>query len=114
MYQLIGSSHSGYISVIQNRSFLTLCMLGNFSHLFFSPADFFSKLTFKNIFQEHYTLSECQALWIQIRPDVLSGLIWVHTVCKDNPQATKVTVGRQKLIFVCFDFLRPINNISVI
>ena len=24
----------------------------------------------------------CQTVWIQIRPDVLSGLIWVQTVCK--------------------------------
>ena len=26
--------------------------------------------------------SECKKVWIQIRPDVLSGLIWVQTVCK--------------------------------
>ena len=28
------------------------------------------------------TLSECQTLWIQIRTDILSVLIWVQTVCK--------------------------------
>ena len=26
--------------------------------------------------------SGCQTVWIQIRPDILSGLIWVQTVCK--------------------------------
>ena len=35
-------------------------------------------------------------VWIQIRPDVLSGLIWVQTVCKDLQQATDFTESRQK------------------
>ena len=26
--------------------------------------------------------SECQIDWIQIRPDILSGLIWIQSVCK--------------------------------
>ena len=34
--------------------------------------------------------SECQTLWIQIRPDLLSGLIWVQTVCKGYQQITPV------------------------
>ena len=32
--------------------------------------------------------SECQTAWIQIRPDILSCLIWVQTVCKGNQQST--------------------------
>ena len=32
--------------------------------------------------------SECQTDWIQIRPDVLSGLIWVQSVCKGYEQTT--------------------------
>ena len=32
--------------------------------------------------------SECQTVWIQIRSDILSGLIWVQTVCKDYQQTT--------------------------
>ena len=28
------------------------------------------------------TLSECQTVWIQIRTDILSVLIWVQTVAK--------------------------------
>ena len=30
--------------------------------------------------------SECETAWIQIRPDILSGLIWVQTVCKGYQQ----------------------------
>ena len=30
--------------------------------------------------------SECQTVWIQIRPDILSGTIWVLTVCKGYQQ----------------------------
>ena len=30
--------------------------------------------------------SECQTNWTQNRPDGLSGLIWVQTVCKDYQQ----------------------------
>ena len=37
--------------------------------------------------------SECQTVWIQIRPDFLSGLIWVQTVCKDYQQMTKVATS---------------------
>ena len=33
--------------------------------------------------------SECQKAWIEIRYDVLLGLIWVQTVCKDHQQTTK-------------------------
>ena len=32
--------------------------------------------------------SEFQTVWIQIRPDILLGLIWVQTVCKHYQQTT--------------------------
>ena len=32
--------------------------------------------------------SVCQTDWIQIRPDVLSDMIWVHSVCKGYEQRT--------------------------
>ena len=35
--------------------------------------------------------SGCQTVWIQIRPDILSGLIWVQTVCIGYQHMTKVT-----------------------
>ena len=34
--------------------------------------------------------SECQTVWIQIRPNILSGLIFVQTVCKIYQQRTLV------------------------
>ena len=34
--------------------------------------------------------SECQTDWIQIRPHILSGLIWVQSVCKGYEQAKLV------------------------
>ena len=67
---------------------LTLCPLGKFS-CFLSSADFF----FQNqLFRK--TLSgippECQKDWIKIRPNILSSLIWVQSVCKGCEQATLV------------------------
>ena len=49
-------------------------------HAFLPSADFFfkSEETFRKIISG--TPPECQRVWIQIRPDVLSGLIWVLTV----------------------------------
>ena len=34
---------------------------------------------------------ECQTVWIQIMPDVFSGLIWVQIVCKGYQQTTLVS-----------------------
>ena len=34
---------------------------------------------------------ECQTVWIQIMPDVLSSLIWVQIVCKHYQQTTLVS-----------------------
>ena len=39
------------------------------------------------------TLSECQTVWVQIRIDDLSGLIWVQSVCKGYQQTTEVAIG---------------------
>ena len=64
---------------------LTLCMLGNFSCLCCRL------LTFQNYFFQKIlsgALSECQMVWIQIRTDILSVLIWVQTVCKSYQQTT--------------------------
>ena len=73
---------------------LTLCMLGIIS--FFLPsADFFSVLMFlKNL---SGIQSEFQTDWIQIRPDFLSALIWVQTVCKCDQQTR--LVGKE-LIYI--------------
>ena len=58
------------------KYFILFCLL-----LIFFNINFFEKL-----FQE-YHLSVKQR-WIQIRPDVLSDLIWVQIVCKSYQQTT--------------------------
>ena len=56
---------------------------GKFFMIFLLFADFFQ--------------SVCQTVWIQIRSDILSGLIWVQIVCKDHQQMTKFTADRQRV-----------------
>ena len=43
--------------------------------------------------------SECQTVWIQISLDVLSDLIWVHTVCKVYTQTVLVGKVMMTLIY---------------
>ena len=58
------------------------------SRNFLSSADFFFKKIISRI------SSEGQTVWIQIWPDILSGLILIQTVCK----------GYQQMILVRKDF----------
>ena len=57
---------------------------------FLSSVDFFQNHLFRKFFQ-------CQTLWIQIRPDILSGLIWVQTVCKAYQQMAKSPLSCKEL-----------------
>ena len=67
-------------------------------HVFFFPsADFFQNQLFQKILSA--ITSECQTVCTQIRPDILSGLIWVQTVCKDYQQATPV--GKELRVHTC-------------
>ena len=52
-----------------------------------SSADFATK---KRLKSHSGALLECQTVWIQIRTDILSVLIWVQTVCKGYQQTTEV------------------------
>ena len=69
--------------------FLTLCLLRNFACSFSSAVFFvffFSKSTLsKHSFRNTIRVS---TVWIQIRPDKMSGLIWVQTVCNGYKQRT--------------------------
>ena len=47
--------------------------------------------------------SECRTVRIQIRPDMLSGLIWVQTVCKSYQQMS--LVGEELTIHLYFTML---------
>ena len=66
-------------------------LLGNFA-CFLSSADFFQNQLFRKICSG--IPLECQAVWIQIRPDILSGLIWIQNICKGYQQTT---LSRQRV-----------------
>ena len=68
------------IHLWKNTAALTHCLLGNFSCFLF--------VFFEKFLQEYHMWS--QIVRIQIRPDVLSGLVWVQTVCKGHQQMTLV------------------------
>ena len=82
------------MDVSLTHSILNLCMLGNFACLFCRLLIFFQNIIFQKIFKEYH---QCQTVWIQIRPGILSGLIWIQTVCTDYQQTTKVATSRQRV-----------------
>ena len=77
-------------------------MLGKFFMLFFLSADLFQNYFFKKFFQEHY---QSQAVWIQIKTDILSVLIWVQTVCKGYQLMTKATASKERVKIQYFEYL---------
>ena len=64
---------------------LTLCPPRNCFPLFVVQIQFQNQL-FRKILSGIW--SECQIVWIQIRPDKMPGLIWIQTVCKSYQQMT--------------------------
>ena len=70
---------------------LTLYLLRNFACFFVASLLFFKI----NFFEKNISgiPSVCQTFWIQIRPDILSGVIWMQTVCKGYPQTTHKDKG---------------------
>ena len=59
---------------------------GKFFHTFLLSADFFQNELFQKILSG--IPYQCHTDWILIRPDVLSGLIRVQSVCKGYDQTT--------------------------
>ena len=82
---------------IKDVSSHQLCLLSCF---FGRLLIFFQNQLFQKILSG--ILSECQTVWILIRPDVLSGLIWVQTVCTSCQQTTLVVKELKLLIHVSF------------
>ena len=39
----------------------------------------------------------CQTVWIQVRPDIMSGLIWVQAVFEGYHEMTKVATSRERV-----------------
>ena len=64
-------------------------------HAFLLYVDFFLKWTFSK--KSFRNTSECQTVWVQVRPDILSGLIWVQTVSKGYKQTTKVATNGERV-----------------
>ena len=62
-----------------------------------AAADFFQNKLILRILSG--TLSESQIVWIQIRTDILSVLIWVQNVCKGYQQMTKFAGSMQRVKF---------------
>ena len=57
-------------------------------HAFLPSAVFFQNQPFRKILSGKQ--SERQTIWIRIRPDKMSDLVWVQTVCKGYQQMTQV------------------------
>ena len=70
------SSAAGMIGALRVNSFVYKLIL----FAFLSSADFFQNQHFRKL--PSGKSSECQTVWIQIRPDILLGLIWVQTACE--------------------------------
>ena len=72
--------------------------------LLVSSADFFRNyLYLKKVAKIEFfkkilsgTQSQCQTVWLQIRTDILSVLIWVQTVYKGYQQTSNVTAGMER------------------
>ena len=71
-------------------------MLGNFSFFCCRLLTFFKLTFFKKTILG--TLSEWQTIWIQIRTDAMSVLIWVQTVCKDYQQTTIIAASKERVV----------------
>ena len=67
---------------------LALCPLINFPCFIVVCLFFFQNQLFQKILSR--IPSECQTDWIQIRPDILPGLILVQYVCKGHEQMPRV------------------------
>ena len=82
-----------------------------FFHAFLlSAVFFFQNKLFRKILSG--IPSECQTVWIQIRPNILSGLIWVQTVCKDYQQMTQrgkelISLLTTQLASFAFEIWKP-------
>ena len=89
-------------------------MLGIFFIIFGLLPIFLKINTFKNFFSGIPSL--CQTVWIQIRPDKMSGLIWVQTDCISYQQTTLTSNFSEVTGFkrIKFAFLSTIFSITLI
>ena len=79
-----------------NVLYLSICMLGKCSCFFFGLLNFI-KIKFLQI-NHPGPQSECQAVWIQIKTNILSFFIWVQPVCKRLLADDKIICWHAKII----------------
>ena len=90
------TSHNNVLILCVPGIFIVCCRLLKFSKLIIS----------KKSLSE--TQSECQAIWIQIRTDILSVLIWVQTVTKGHQQTTNVAASKERVNVILSFFFKVI------
>ena len=88
-------------------SLLTFWTLGSLHYYFRLVINLFFVQNYP--FFKLFSFQEChksQTVWIQIRPDILSGLVWIQTVCKGYQQTTKIATGWWSVngIFISFKY----------
>ena len=86
-----------YVLIYDNNYMYNACLSRLVKPIFFSiklyKHVFFRRLQTVKKFK---TLLTCQKVWVQIRPDILSGLIWVQTISNGYEQTTVIVTGRQR------------------
>ena len=85
-FAILDYRYSSVLKLWSCHMYIYLYIMDNFSCFFLSSADFIQNQHFPKILSG--IPSECQIVWNQIRPDFMSGLIWVQTVCKSYQQMT--------------------------
>ena len=91
-----------FVSFCSKDFFLTSWLLSLFTYMFFVVCWFSSKSTFSKI--KSGIPSEYQTVWTPIKPDVLSGLIWVQLFA--SYQQTTL-VGKELTWIHCEAYVLP-------
>ena len=69
---------------LSQKSHVQNCFMPHISHTHVHLNEAICRATFQNQLLKKILSgipSECQTVWIHIRPNILSGMIWVQTVC---------------------------------
>ena len=70
-----------------------------------SPVYYHFKINFFRKLLSEIT-SHCKTIWIQIRPNNMSGTFWVETVCKSYPQKPLILADKCYLVSYRQDICR--------
>ena len=90
---------------------LILCIIFFHELLITSKFDLQNEFIKKNL-ENHYN-DCCQTVWIKVKPDIMSGLIWVQIVCKGHQQMdTGIRIPKIPRIF-SKALKRPLTLIQV-